>query len=288
MLSISVVITTFNDSEYLNKSIKSVLEQTILPTELIVVDDGSENNDAKCIVAKFSKHCDFPIRYYYKNNGGPSSARNYGVSNSTAEYIAFLDADDIWLPNNLAIKLSLMEKCKHINQFFGVYGSFVFSNTDLVQKFITLTDSIPTTNLADLVGKRNGIPGGLPSYLIKKKYFTEVGGFDEKLTINEDFDLILRLIRAGYTACGDSQPGFIRTMREESLTRNSNHMLTFARVNTFLIKAKENDYFSDSELRFRRSSVAFSTARKILSNNLFDIDGYKLFVSALLIRCHLI
>ena len=90
----SVIITTFNDAEYLKRSIPSVINQTSKPKEIIIIDDGSSDNQAKEIVDSFHNHPDISIIYKKKKNGGPSSARNVGIKLAKGEFILFLDADD--------------------------------------------------------------------------------------------------------------------------------------------------------------------------------------------------
>jgi glycosyltransferase involved in cell wall biosynthesis len=287
MFKVSVVITTYNDEKYLDCAIQSVLKQSYEPVEIIIVDDGSDNFDAKDIVFNLAKNTVIPMHYFYKINGGPSSARNYGVTKSVGDYIAFLDADDIWLPDNLVYKTLSLSKFDRTDKLFGVYGSFIFSDSKINQEFRQIDTADPINNLTDSVGKKDGIPGGLPSYLISKKAYEEVGGLDEKLTINEDFDLIIRFILAGYIIFGDSHPGFIRTMREESLTRNNNHLLTYSRIDHFLKKAEKMNYFSKLELQKRRYKAALSTAKKILSVNFYDSNGLKLLILGLLIALNI-
>ena len=105
----SVVITTFNDAEYLKRSIPSVINQTSKPKEIIIIDDGSSDNQAKEIVDSFHNHTDIPIILNKKKNGGPSSARNVGIKLAKGEFILFLDADDELLKNSLKWREELLE-----------------------------------------------------------------------------------------------------------------------------------------------------------------------------------
>ena len=92
---ISVVIPTYNSARYLADSIDSVLNQTLTPLEVIVVDDGS-TDETSHVVRRYQDRG--PIRYFYQDNSGPSTARNRGIAESRGDLIAFLDADDIWAP----------------------------------------------------------------------------------------------------------------------------------------------------------------------------------------------
>ena len=97
MPQISVIIPLFNKGRYIQQALNSVLAQTFGDYEIIVVDDGSTDNGAELV----SNYCDQRIRLIRQENAGPGAARNYGIRNSCAEYVAFLDADDEWMPEFL-------------------------------------------------------------------------------------------------------------------------------------------------------------------------------------------
>ena len=101
-LPVAVIITTYNDEDYLTQAIESVFAQTPLPEQIIVVDDGSDQNRASELVRKYvSNPYGVQICCLRKNNGGPSSARNYGLAHTTEPYVAFLDVDDKLLPDTI-------------------------------------------------------------------------------------------------------------------------------------------------------------------------------------------
>lgn len=105
---ISVIIPLYNKEKAIENTIKSVQNQIYTDFELIVIDDGSTDNSAT-IVRKIAA-TDERIKYIYKDNGGVSSARNYGLSKSIGEWIVFIDADDEMLPNNLDTLIKLVTK----------------------------------------------------------------------------------------------------------------------------------------------------------------------------------
>lgn len=116
--------------------------------------------------------------------------------------------------------------------------------------------------LPDDIGKTNGFPGGAPMYLFRRTPLVKIGGFDTNLKQNEDFDLILRLIHAGYNVSGDNFIGYVRNLRTGSLTRGGNHKLAYQNVSDFLDKAEIGKYFSSNELIKRRSLNALSCWKK--------------------------
>ncbi|WP_303784428.1 glycosyltransferase family 2 protein [Azovibrio restrictus] len=104
---ISVVIPLYNKAPHIAKAIESVLAQTSPADEIIVVDDGSTDGGAECVIPYVEKH---GVRLIRQENGGVSVARNRGIEAASAEYVAFLDADDLWLPAHLEVLRRLIEK----------------------------------------------------------------------------------------------------------------------------------------------------------------------------------
>lgn len=96
-MNISVVIPTYNRRDLLKRALLSMLAQTLLPTEIIVIDDGSTDDTAAMIRTEFPA-----VHYYHQENQGVGSARNTGIQHAIGDWIAFLDSDDEWLPEKLA------------------------------------------------------------------------------------------------------------------------------------------------------------------------------------------
>ena len=251
---ISVIITVYNNSEYLQRSMISVINQTMQPNEIIVVDDGSFISHSKNIkkIIKFSNF-KFNIKYAFKNNGGPSSSRNYGLKLSKYKYICFLDVDDEMTINNLKNKYDYLIK-QNNSKIFGVYSNARFFNSK------SLIFSNETNINLDSIGRVNGMCGSSPCYLFYKKHLLDVNGFDEKLINNEDFDLIIRLLKTNYKFKYINELGLIIHQTKNSVSRNKNFRKKFNFSLIFLKKAQKNDYFSDKELnnRFKETYITFS------------------------------
>ena len=98
-IKISVIIPTYNRSKLLNRSIRSVLNQTFQPNEIIVVDNGSTDDTREMVSKNFRNIC-----YIYHDNNGVSSARNAGIRISKSNWISFLDSDDEWMKDKLFLQ----------------------------------------------------------------------------------------------------------------------------------------------------------------------------------------
>lgn len=185
---VSVIIPTYNRPEFLNEAILSVVNQSYSNIEILVVDDGSNENYAEQICDKF-KFC----KYYHKKNGGVSSARNYGVSKADGTFIAFLDDDDYWKKHKLEVQVNLLIKNPNID--------CIHSSLEVVNKEgVLLGKQLGATK--EKAYKRSGYVfwNALGSWLVKastplirKEVFTDKLMFDETLEVGEDMDFYQRM-----------------------------------------------------------------------------------------------
>ena len=191
---VSVIIPAYNAASFLRRTILSALEQTAPPYEVIVVDDGSKDETSQ-IAGEFKGR----VRWLSKVNGGPASARNYGVRVAEGDWIAFLDADDQWLPDKLEKQHELI---------LDTGADMVSSDAILVRGPLFGMTWLHSTGiwarLEPFLG-RNILPKPfemlltigcflLPSMvLVRKKSLMEAGLFDECMHGTEDIDLWLRL-----------------------------------------------------------------------------------------------
>lgn len=254
----SVIVTTYNDTYAdLYAAITSVLNQELPPKEIIVVDDGSDEKTAKDVVGSLQKKGSNKIKLYEKSNGGPSSARNHGIEHASGRFITFLDSDDEMFPDNVLVKETSLRGLSE--EYFGVYGTYLKKPINKIHSYKNIDGLVSP----DDVGKENGVPGGVPAFLFRRCALEQVGCFDEKLSHNEDFDLIIRLIRLSKKCKGNLGVGFIRNYRAGSLTR-SRHFETYNKINKFLDKASELEYFAAEELNGRHKSNEIFLARSIM------------------------
>ncbi len=184
MVTVSVVIPTYNRASLLGEAIKSVLDQTYSDYEIIVVDDGSTDN-TRDIVNQFKVE---NLRYFYQEKKGVSVARNRGIHEARGQYIAFLDSDDLFLPEKLKLQIDLFEKTPELGMVYGAYTS-----VDEKENEISIHPA-------------RAYPGGYkemltsctvatPTVMVKRVVLEQVGAFDEVMSLAEDVDLWCRIFR---------------------------------------------------------------------------------------------
>lgn len=188
---VSVIIPTYNQSNFIGDAIKSVLEQSYPNLELIIIDNYSEDDTEK-IVRSFS---DQRVQYFkFSNNGIISASRNFGITKSRGEYIAFLDSDDIWLKDKIVKQIELFNKDSLIGLTFC---PFKIISTDSL-----LNGRVLGFNKKKILGHHyeqlicnNFIISS--SAMVRTSVIKELGGFDEaaQLRCVEDGDLWLRIAR---------------------------------------------------------------------------------------------
>lgn len=186
MEKVSVIIPTYNREKVIERSVRSVLNQTYKNIEVIIVDDGSKDNTEEII----NSINDERIIYYKQKNGGASKARNTGVKLSTSDYIAFHDSDDSWREDKLEKQMNYMMEHP---EFSMVYCDYLMHKVD------GTTYAVP--NDFNVIGQLEGDMFltllvnntiGTPTMLLKKELFEEFEGFDDSLNCLEDWDFALR------------------------------------------------------------------------------------------------
>lgn len=225
MSIVSVIIPTFNCADYLSDAVESVLAQTLNAHEIIVVDDGSTDPTQE-LVQKWGGR----VLYFRQPHSGVAAARNRGIEAATGEFIAFLDADDLWEPEKLARQLHFFQSepgvaaCFTNFVHFGPHGSrnaFDSPHSSLSrlrkrkvgQAAYVISD--PTLFLDQL--PPSSIPCLTSTLVVRRQCFEKVGRFDERLKVFEDAQMWSRLAR--YFTFGYIDEVLVRRrLRNESIT----------------------------------------------------------------------
>lgn len=196
--SVSVILPAYNSADTIGRAIDSVLDQTWKNSEIIVVDDGGTDHLHKTLKEYAAK-----VTLVRKPNGGPSSARNRGIDLARGEYIAFLDADDYWLPCKLERQVDILERHPEVG-FCSTATAVISEGTEPPRSW-----PCPETesgNLLRTLFLNNGaIAGSTSGVLVRKPLLEQTGGFDESLHGVEDTDLWMRLAAISEYRCIDAE-----------------------------------------------------------------------------------
>lgn len=191
-LKISVVIPTYNCQRYILRSIKSVLNQTHPADEVIVVDDGSTDDTAEAI-----KSFGDQVRYLYQENAGASTARNTGIEAATGDWIAFLDADDEWLPVKLEAQLNHLKKHPHLQWITGNYLCCLCTDNRRVPAITSSACDryVGPNEMIDnyMLNYPHDLTGHTDTMLIQKSLLVEAGRFRPEQKRFNDLDCWLRI-----------------------------------------------------------------------------------------------
>jgi glycosyltransferase involved in cell wall biosynthesis len=170
---ISVIIPTYNSASFLGEAIESVLRQDLPVHEIIVIDDGSTDNTESVV-----KNINGNIRYLYQENHGPSHARNKGIEIAKGDYIAFIDADDVWVSENLSLHMNQFKTFKNLDVSVGLTCKMSFNSARDVD--------------LELARENASLHLSLCASVMKKTVFEDVGFFDEDLLLGQDTDWFLK------------------------------------------------------------------------------------------------
>lgn len=191
---ISVIIPLYNERENILKTINSVLSQSYRDIEIVVVDDGSTDDCGEVVKAIV----DSRVSYYYKSNGGVSSARNYGIAKAKGEWLLFLDADDELQSGALSIFVELTERFPKCKLFAG--QTMWRQNGKVLNKY-NPPKNVIITHFPFFTIWRNVCMFGTSNMLVHRFLIEKYGGYDERMSFFEDWHLSLRMSRSGCFVC---------------------------------------------------------------------------------------
>lgn len=213
----SIVIPLYNKENFVQDTLKSVLNQTFQDFEIIVVDDGSTDKSAK----KVKEFNNPKINYFRTENQGASKARNVGIQKANADYICFLDADDYWYPNHLDVLYNLILDFPEAGMYCSRYLTKVSDSKIIEPKF---------------QGINNDFRGYVDDYFyssliyrvactivvaIRKSVFDDVGMFDTNISSGQDIDMWTRIVLKYKTAISDSVTAVYNFQIEGSLSKTN-------------------------------------------------------------------
>lgn len=193
---VSIIIPAYNSSSFIRETLESIFIQTYGNYEVILVNDGS-TDDTETIIQEYLDK----ILYLFQNNRGICAARNLGIIHARGEYIAFLDHDDVWLPQKLELQVGNIERGNDI-------GLVTCGRIDINIHGAKIDEYVPPVNQYEkhiLIEKMamNNIVGGASAVLVRHSVLDAVGMFDVKLTMAEDIELWMRILEKYKIICID-------------------------------------------------------------------------------------
>ncbi|MGZ8216662.1 glycosyltransferase family 2 protein [Methylomagnum sp.] len=204
---ISVIIPSYNRADYIVEAVQSAFAQTYPALELIVIDDGSTDATAQ-VLAPFVGR----LTYVRQENQGIGAARNHGVARSSGEFVAFLDSDDLWLPDKLQWQMAAFRNAPETDAVYGHAEQFISPELD----------AEAAARLRHLAGKIQPAPIAC-ALLIRRPAFDAVGPFDPALRVGVDMDWYARLCERGLKTVMLEQTLYRRRLHRSNLNLTHAH-----------------------------------------------------------------
>jgi glycosyltransferase involved in cell wall biosynthesis len=251
---VSVIIPTYNAASFIRQAIESVLGQTYPDWELIVIDDGSTDKTFE-MVSPFRDR----LRYVTQRNQGRPQARNAGLRKAKGEYIAFLDADDVWKPGRLERGVGFLEQRPEIGLIHGevevinVEGKLMPKETEQTKKFYRIERKKGSGYLRLL--DRSAIFSS--TILLRRECINRVGFYDTSFPIYEDYDWYLRFSLNFKIGLLDGPPVACYRIHDENVTRRYDSK-TIAEIYIGILEkqlARQGEKLKGFELRKAQSHL---------------------------------
>jgi glycosyltransferase involved in cell wall biosynthesis/peptidoglycan/xylan/chitin deacetylase (PgdA/CDA1 family) len=212
---VSIIIPCFQAEKYVADAIESVLNQTHKNFELLVINDGSTDKSEDII----KKYCslDSRLKYFYQKNKGVSLARNEGIERSVGEFVAFLDADDTWEPENIEVKINILKEDETID--------WVFSDVYLADEHLTKKEIIEGGNdndiLNSLLSRKGDVIHAPSNIVVRRKCLGQSQiFFDKNLSTSADWDFCVQLAAKKFKGKRIPLPLWSYRVLENSMSRN--------------------------------------------------------------------
>ena len=214
-VTVSIIIPAYNQAHYLGAAIASALGQSYGDVEVIVVDDGSTDKTREVV----EQIGDPRLRYVYQENQGLSAARNTGIRHACGTYLSYLDSDDLFLPEKVALLLAVMEERPEV----GLVAGQAMPVDEAGSPAGALFDRPLPDDARELLLHN---PLHVGSVLVRRSWQEKAGFFDESLRSYEDWDMWLRLARLGCPMASVARPVSLYRFHAAQMTRDGSQMTT--------------------------------------------------------------
>lgn len=259
---VSAIIPNYNYGHFLAQTVDSVLAQTYKNVEIIVVDDGSTDDSARVLDGYGEK-----IRWFRQANEGVSEARNRGVAESRGEILAFLDSDDIWLPEKI-------EKQVEIFQSDALVGLVHCGCVDFDNDGRLLEEHLEglSGNVAEemIRYRRAVILGGGSAVAVRRRVFDEIGGFDPSLSPAEDWEFYFQAMRR-------HKVGFVPEILMKYRRHGGNNHMNIKRMERAIVGAYDK-VFAEKDFEFNSiKNACYGKIHTVLAGSYFHAGDYPNF-----------
>lgn len=273
-MRISVIIPTYNRVNGLRRALESILKQTVKPSEIIIIDDAS-NQDVKKDLNMYFENKELNITYYrFKENSGACAARNYGAHLATGQILMFLDDDDTWEKDKIQKQKKVFLTNKNVDL---VYTGKLLVNERERNKIIRKVNPnvrgklYPKIMYKNLLGTTSGIA-------LKKDLFEQIGGFDESLPAMQDFDFYIRYCKICRDVEHDNSCNVRYTIANDPNKQISGSGIKQKKAVNILLQKYRNELKSLSYLERRKikASWTFSIANAMYKRSYFKSIKYSI------------
>jgi glycosyltransferase involved in cell wall biosynthesis len=265
---VSVVIPTLNYGEFIGDAIESVLSQTHKAFEVIVVDDGSYD-DTERVVRSYGQN----VKYLHQKNAGVSSARNRGIAESRGDFVAFLDADDFWLPEKIEKQVRKITEDNRTGLVHCGINEFDDSTGETLQLHLNGKEGFLAQDLA--LFKQPVIIGPGSTVMVAREVFNDVGAFDTRLKHAEDWEFCFRVsmkYRIGFV------PEILVNYRNHGINATKN----VAEMERSALIAWNNVFDTEDETIAKLRRQSFGNLHKVIAGSYLFNGEYAAFARNLL------
>ena len=219
---VSVIIPAYRAADYIDRAVQSVFRQTVYPKELIIADDGSDDETSEILETYSETDSPIDLKMLHQSNQGAGAARNLALQSATGKYAAFLDSDDEWLPEKLARSIFHMERDKYT---LVAHNIFMVNGQQQKENNIAVRFQNSSNSLFHGLYRRGFI--ATSTVVASLSAIHQAGGFDTSLRVGQDFDLWLKMLGSQGSQFFVFDECLAKYhVREESITRHTDSRLS--------------------------------------------------------------
>ena len=267
---VSIIIPVYNGSNYVKEAIDSALAQTYKNIEIIVVNDGSNDDGA---TEKIALSFGDKIRYFYKANGGISSALNYGIEKMQGEYFSWLSHDDKYTETKIEKQIALLKETKKENTIFLCGSSFIDKNGTLLKRRTKKIKNGYYSNLEMFSQIFAGYSIGGCALLIPKIVFEKAGQFNLTIKYMQDMEMWYRALLKGFGFYCSDEIGVLSRVHGQQTTVTKKHwgIADAQTVGMFMVDNLTGLYSGKENLLKKYMFISFKRRNTVAAEKAYQI-----------------